>query len=167
MTEGDAMRARIAAALGDVERAEGIRVLLAVESGGRAWGLPSRDSDWDVRFLYVRPLAVYLGVVPPHDTIERPIVDGLDLGGWDVRKPLGLLVRSNAAVLEWLASPITYRRDGWAVAGLTGVARLAAHGPALEHHHDRLARGAWPPADGEAARLKALFHALRPALALA
>ena len=167
MTEGDAVRGHIAAALDDVERTEGVRVLLAVESGSRAWGFPSRDSDWDVRFLYVRPLAASLGVIPPRDTIERPIVDGLDLGGWDVRKALGLLVRSNAAVPEWLASPITYRHDERTVAGLVGVARLAAHRPALEYHYDRLARGAWPPADGEAARLKALFYALRPALALA
>lgn len=162
----DPVRARINAALRDVERAEGVRVLLAVESGSRAWGFPSRDSDWDVRFLYVRPLAAYLGVIPPRDTIERPIVDGLDLGGWDLRKALGLLVRSNAAVLEWLASPITYRRDDRVTAKLAGVARLAVHRPALEYHYDRLARGAWPPAGGEPARLKTLFYALRPALAL-
>lgn len=83
-----------------------------------------------------------------------------------MHKALGLLVRSNAAVLEWLASPITDRRDERTVAGLVGVARLAAHRPALECHHDRLARGAWPPADGESAGFKALFYALRPALAL-
>lgn len=167
MTEDDAVRARIDAALREVERVEGVRILLTVESGSRAWGFPSRDSDWDVRFFYVRPLASYLSVSPSCDSIERPLLDGLDVGGWDVRKALGLLVRSNAAVLEWLASPIVHRRDERAEAELAGVARVAAHLPALEYHYDRLARGAWPPANGNPARLKALFYALRSALALA
>lgn len=166
MSEGDDVRARITDALREVKRAEGVRGWFAVEAGSRAWGFPSRDSDWDVRFLYVRPLAAYLGVVPPRDSIERPVVDGLDLSGWDLRKALGLLVRSNAAVLEWLSSPIVYRCDEGVATELADVARVAAHRPALEYHYDRLARGAWPSMDGTPARLKALFYALRPALAL-
>lgn len=77
-----------------------------------------------------------------------------------------MLVRSNAAALEWLSSPIVYRRHEGIAAELAGLARIAAHRPALEYHYDRLARGAWPSADGAPARLKALFYALRPALAL-
>ena len=125
-----AFRARAAAALAEVERAEGVRVLLAVESGSRAWGFASRDSDYDVRFVYLRPLAGYLSVVPARDVLERPLEGLLDLGGWDVRKALGLLARGNAVALEWLGSPVVYRQDPTAVELLRGVARAAAHPPA-------------------------------------
>lgn len=166
-----AIWARIAAALDRVAQDEEVRILLAVESGSRAWGFPSRDSDWDVRFLYVRPLRSYLSVEPGRDVIERPLVDGLDLNGWGLRKGLGLLVRSSAVVLEWLASPVRYREDDEAAAGLAEVARAAAHLPALQYHYDRLARRSWEGADssGMAAgemRLKSVLYALRPALAL-
>lgn len=165
MNEGDAVRAGIADALREVERAEGVRVSFAVEPGGRAWGFSSRDGDWDVRFLHVRPLAAYPGVVPPGDGIERPIVDGLDPGGWDPCKALGSLVRSDAAALQWLSSPIVHRRDGGVAAEPAGLARIAAHRPALECRYSHLARGARPPADGAPARLEALFRVSRPALA--
>lgn len=152
------------AALEEVERTEGVRVLLAVESGSRAWGFASADSDYDVRFIFVRPRRDYLRVVLPREVIERPIVGALDLGGWDLRKALGLLVRSNATVLEWLGSPVVYRRDAEVLAGLRRVAAAAAHGPALAYHYDRLARGAWSAGTGEV-RLKSYFYALRPVLA--
>jgi len=169
MTDGtppDDVRERIAAALDDVERHEGVRILLAVESGSRAWGFPSRDSDWDVRFLYVRPLAAYLSAAPRRDTAERAVEDGLDLGGWDLRKALGLIAKSNAPALEWLVSPFVYRREEDVAAELAGIARDAAHLPALEYHYGRLARGSWATGEGPV-RLKSVFYALRPALALA
>lgn len=98
--------------LGKVEAEENITVLFAVESGSRAWGFPSPDSDNDVRFFYVRPVSRYLGITEPRDVIERPI-DGLwDLNGWDLRKALQLLVKGNATVAEWLNSPLIYREHG-------------------------------------------------------
>ena len=160
-----AFRVQVDAALAEVERCEGVRVLLAVESGSRAWGFASRDSDYDVRFIYARPLADYLAVTTPRDVIERPVDGLLDLGGWDVRKALGLAVRSNAVLLEWLASPVVYRRDP-AASDLAALAQAAAHLPALEHHYDRLARGAWSAGADGPIRLKSYFYALRPALAL-
>ena len=161
-----AFRTRADAALTELERREGVRVLLAVESGSRAWGFASRDSDYDVRFLYVRPVADYLSVLPPRDVIEQPIDDALDLGGWDLRKALSLIVRSNAVVLEWLGSPVVYRRDQAVAAELTTLAQAAAHLPALAYHYDRLARGAWTTGTGDPIRLKSYLYALRPALAL-
>jgi predicted nucleotidyltransferase len=83
-----AFRIRAEAALAAVEHEDGVRILLAVESGSRAWGFPSRDSDYDVRFIFIRPLADYLGISPPCDVIERPIDAELDLGGWDLRKAI-------------------------------------------------------------------------------
>lgn len=160
-----AFRARADAALTELERREGVRVLLAIESGSRAWGFASRDSDYDVRSLYLHSLAEYLSITPPRDVLEQPIDDALDLGGWDLRKALGLLVRSNAVVLEWLCSPVVYRCDKAAVAELTALAQAAAHLPALAYHYDRLARGAWATG-AELVRMKSYFYALRPALAL-
>ena len=97
--------------------------------------------------------------------IERPIDAELDLGCWDLRKALGLLMRSNAIVLEWLASPVVYRSEPAAVMALNDVARIAAHPPALAYHYDRLARGAWSAGTADI-RLKSYFYALRPGLAL-
>ena len=95
-----AWRATIRAKLDQIAREEGVTVLLAVESGSRAWGFHSEDSDYDVRFLYCRPVDWHLTVMPGRDVIERPISDELDLSGWDLRKTLGLILGSNAVVLE-------------------------------------------------------------------
>jgi uncharacterized protein len=160
------MRAAIQHALDQVAHEHDVRILLAVESGSRAWGFPSRDSDWDVRFIYVRPLAAYLSLSPVADVIEVPLCNDLDLSGWDLRKALGLAVKSNAVVLEWLGSPIVYRHDEAAVAAIAGLARGSAHLPALAYHYDRLARRHWVPVAAGPVRLKSLCYALRPALAL-
>jgi len=98
--------------LGQVEAEENVTVLFAVESGSRAWGFPSPDSDNDVRFFYVRPMSQYLGLTAPRDVIERPVDGVWDLNGWDLRKALQLLVKGNATVAEWLSSPLIYREHG-------------------------------------------------------
>lgn len=98
-------------ALEAAERTEGIVVLLAVESGSRAWGFPSIDSDYDVRFVYVRHSDWYLSIdlEGRRDVIERPLQDNIDLSGWDIRKALKLFQKSNPPLLEWLQCPIVYR----------------------------------------------------------
>src|SRR5688572_12295092 len=105
--------AEIQRRLADVEEADGARILYAVESGSRAWGFPSADSDYDVRFVYIRSRDWYLSVnlESRRDVIERPIVDHIDLSGWDIRKALRLFAKSNPPLLEWLSSPIVYRDD--------------------------------------------------------
>src|SRR5262245_17075085 len=93
----------------DLEAAESCRVLLAVESGSRAWGFPSADSDFDVRFIYVRPRDWYLTIDEGRNVIERPLDDHeIDLSGWDLKKALVLLRKSNPPLLEWLQSPLVY-----------------------------------------------------------
>ena len=96
--------------LNAVEKDEGVKILYACESGSRAWGFPSRDSDYDVRFVYVHPAEWYLSIdlEKKRDVIERPITDQIDLNGWDLRKALGLYRKSNPPLLEWLNSPIVY-----------------------------------------------------------
>lgn len=100
------VRAEIEGRLARVAREEGVRLLMAIESGSRAWGFPSPDSDYDVRFLYIRPRRDYLALRAVRDVIERPIVDEIDLNGWDLRKALTLLLKHNAVLSEWIESPI-------------------------------------------------------------
>lgn len=96
------------------EREHNVKVLYAVESGSRAWGFASPNSDYDVRFIYVHPRDWYLTIdlEDKRDVIEYPIVDEIDINGWDLRKALQLLWRSNPGIVEWLQSPIIYIDDG-------------------------------------------------------
>ncbi|MGE3800452.1 MAG: nucleotidyltransferase domain-containing protein [Candidatus Kapaibacterium sp.] len=107
----DDVRSEILERLQQIEDEENVAIFLAVESGSRAWGFPSKDSDYDVRFLYVHPPEWYLSIDMElrRDVIERPINDSLDISGWDLRKGLQLLRKSNPPLLEWLVSPIIYR----------------------------------------------------------
>src|SRR5258708_16293983 len=100
---------RVRDALAQVEAERHVRVLFACESGSRAWGFASRDSDYDVRFLYVHQRDWYLSVEDHRDVIELPISDDLDVSGWELRKALRLLRKSNPPLLEWLKSPFVYR----------------------------------------------------------
>ena len=103
------MRDIIAERLQSIEEQENIRILHAVESGSRAWGFASPDSDYDVRFIYVRPRDFYLKLEATRDVLEYPINDLLDINGWDLQKTLRLLHRSNPLVFEWFKSPIVYK----------------------------------------------------------
>lgn len=108
------VREEILKRLKSTEEKEGVRILMAIESGSRAWGFASPNSDYDVRFIYVREKDWYLSVdlEDRRDVIEYPIVDEIDLNGWDVRKALKLYWKSNPAFVEWIQSPITYINTG-------------------------------------------------------
>lgn len=97
--------------LRDVEEEYHVRILLAVESGSRAWGFASADSDWDVRFIYVNEPAWYFQIEEGRDVIEHMYEDNVDLVGWDLKKALKLYRRTNPSMMEWLHSPIIYRQD--------------------------------------------------------
>jgi len=146
-----------------------VSILLAIESGSRAWRFPSRDSDYDVRLIYVHRMEKYLSIEPPRDVIEYPVGAALDINGWDIRKALGLLVRSNAVVLEWLASHVRYREAETTVRRVRSLAEKACFLPALEYHYDRMARGSLEQirSCGGSIPLKTYCYAFRPCLALA
>lgn len=106
------MKEQIIRKLKDIEQRYGVRVLLAVESGSRAWGFASPDSDYDVRFIYVHTRDWYLSLQERRDVIEELDPKGiLDVSGWDLRKALTLMARCNCAFVEWLSSPIIYYSD--------------------------------------------------------
>lgn len=94
--------------LKDIELKENVKIIMAIESGSRAWGFESPDSDYDVRFIYVRNRENYLRLDVVRDVIEWQLDDVLDINGWDVKKALQLLYKSNPTVFEWCASPIVY-----------------------------------------------------------
>jgi predicted nucleotidyltransferase len=96
-------------ALQKIEADHQVQILLAVESGSRAWGFASTDSDWDVRFIYIHQPKWYLQIDQPKDTMEFMLEGDLDLVGWDLQKALRLFRRSNPTLLEWLHSPIVYQ----------------------------------------------------------
>jgi uncharacterized protein len=163
-----AVRQDIEARLDAIEATENVRILLAVESGSRAWGFPSPDSDYDVRFLYVRRRDWYLDLRAGRDVIERPIVEEIDLSGWDIRKALGILLKSNAVVSEWIESPIRYRPEDPSITTLRALADDVLDARALAHHYANLGRNAaerWLDGDGDVP-VKKYFYALRPALAM-
>lgn len=108
----DAIRREASKRLGQLEAKHDIKVVFAVESGSRAWGFQSPDSDYDVRGFFVRPAGAYLGLVPPPDVINPGIDELWDIELWDLGKALRLLVKGNATVAEWLQSPLIYDESG-------------------------------------------------------
>lgn len=151
-----------------IEVEHDVRILLAVESGSRAWGFESPDSDYDARFIYLRPRDWYLRLERGRDVIETPINLPWDMNGWDITKALGLMLKSNAVVLEWLTSPVVYTEDTVAIDRLRTFADAVLQPSALQHHYRRLAVRHWDEfiaGRTEVARKKYLY-ALRPALML-
>jgi predicted nucleotidyltransferase len=163
----DAMRARVLEELQRVERERNVRVLYACESGSRAWGFASPDSDYDVRFVYVEKPDWFIQVDAPRDVIERPLDDELDVSGWELRKTLGLLRKSNPTLLEWLDSPLVYRQEDAATARLRELAELFYSPPAARNHYLSMAKKNFRGyLQGESVRFKKYFYVLRPLLAV-
>lgn len=164
----DKNRERIDAALHMIEQEEQVDILYACESGSRAWEFASQESDYDVRFLYVRPLEAYLELDLPPDVIERPLVDELDINGWDIFKALRLLRKSNPPLLEWFNSPIVYMETSPVVAKLRAFALKNYAPPALFYHYRHMASGNYHQyiEQKTAVPLKKYLYALRPVIAL-
>lgn len=158
--------------LGRLKRAEqehGVKVLLAVESGSRAWGFASPNSDYDARFIYVHRRDWYLSVSleEQRDVIEYPIVDEIDINGWDLRKALRLFWKSNPAFVEWIQSPIIYAESGsfaQAVRALLPQVYSCEHGI---HHYRSMAKTNYRGyLRADLVPLKKYFYVLRPLLAV-
>lgn len=104
------MKETILLKLKEIEEKEDVKIIYAVESGSRAWGFESDDSDYDVRFIYVRKIKDYLSMFPKKDTIHFELNNIYDINGWDLQKALKLLYQSNPTLYEWNHSPIIYKR---------------------------------------------------------
>lgn len=161
----DHMKQRIIQALEDIEKENGVKIILASESGSRAWGFPSKDSDYDVRFIYVNMPNWYLTISNKRDVIELPVDEILDINGWDLKKALQLMRKSNSPLMEWLSSPIKYRVLPQACDRLSALSKLAFMPETSCHHYLSMARKSLEKLNGDnQAELKTYMYAVRPML---
>lgn len=164
-----AAQAEIERRLSEIEMAHDVRIILAVESGSRAWGFASPDSDYDGRFIYAHRRDWYLSLREGRDVIETPIEGDMDVNGWDLRKALRLALTSNPILIEWLTSPIVYRQTKGADL-LRSFAVGARSRRALVRHYLGLLQNSWAR-DFKDSRsdvsLKKYFYVIRPSVALA
>lgn len=161
------MKSQILSRLHEIEAEENVRIVYACESGSRAWGFPSADSDYDVRFLYVRPLEWYLSIDVKRDVIEGPVQDGLDISGWDLKKALRLFRKSNPPLLEWLGSPIVYLEQYTAAESMRGLLPDYYSPTACQYHYLHMALGNYREyLKGDVVWIKKYFYVLRPILAM-
>ena len=159
------MREKIQEQLRRIEEAENIKILFAVESGSRAWGFASPDSDYDVRFIYIRRLEDYLRLNTIRDVIELPIDDALDINGWDLQKTLRLLHKSNPTLFEWFSSPIVYQKTEFADKFRDLMMHYFSSKKTM-YHYVSMAEGNYREyLKGDLIRAKKYFYVLRPVLA--
>ena len=156
---------RIKHKLEEIEAEKEVRVLLAAESGSRAWGFASPDSDYDVRFIYARKLEDYVCLKPKRDVIEWQLDDVYDVSGWDIQKTLRLLYDSNPVIHEWCNSPIVYRDSDSADTLRELAAKCFIPKKALYHYLSMTRTNFSKYLDNEEVRLKKYFYGLRPILA--
>lgn len=155
----------ILAKLREIEVQENVKILHCVESGSRAWGFASPDSDYDVRFIYARPRDFYLRLDKTRDVIEWQLDDTLDINGWDIQKALILLHKSNPTLFEWNSSPIVYKTtDEWQRISST-INRYFVAKSGLYHYLSTAKSNYREYLKGETVRLKKYFYVLRPLLA--
>ena len=162
------IKKNIVQTLDAIETEHEVKILHAAESGSRAWGFPSPDSDYDVRFFYIHKKDWYLSIYPGRDVIERPVNKIYDVSGWDLKKAIHLAQKPNAVVMEWLQSPITYRTNDHFVESLKEFCIENFNRKALMYHYlnlgTRQVSQTWRQQDK--IHVKKYFYMLRPALAL-
>jgi len=147
-----------------IEQEHDVVVLQAIESGSRAWGFPSPDSDYDVRFIYAHPKDWYLQLGEERDVIELPINDELDIAGWDLRKALNLANKGNAVVQEWMISPIVYQQSA-SYTNFSALIENAFNPIATYHHYRSMAKKAYADIEqSEQKKLKRFFYFARATL---
>lgn len=161
------MKAKIQQRLQELEQQAGITILYACESGSRAWGFASPDSDYDVRFIYTHPIDWYLSIENRKDAIDLPLdPNDIDLSGWELRKTLGLFRKSNGPLLEWLQSPIIYKNKNDFRERLWSLQHQYSSNKALIHHYLGIANNVYREySDTYRIKIKRYFYILRPLLA--
>ncbi|OON98321.1 MAG: hypothetical protein ATN35_05515 [Epulopiscium sp. Nele67-Bin004] len=151
--------------LSQIEKQHNVKILFAIESGSRAWGFASPDSDYDVRFIYVRPLEYYLRLDKTSDVIEWQLDEVFDICGWDIKKACELLYKSNPTLLEWCRSPIIYKTTA-EFGRFKEVANNCAINKAVLYHYLSMAKKQYYRyMEGEKVTHKKYLYQLRAVLA--
>lgn len=154
-----------------IEEENDVKILYACESGSRAWGFPSKDSDYDVRFIYIHKKEYYLTIDPvgigtKRDVIERPINDLLDISGWDLTKTLRLLRKSNPPLLEWMRSDILYYQAFSTINKMRALEKDTFYPNASLYHYLNMAKNNYREyLQSDLVKIKKYFYVLRPILA--
>ncbi len=157
---------KIQSRLSIIEKEKNVKILYAVESGSRAWGFESTDSDYDVRFIYKHDINWYLSIIPKRDVIEYDIVDEFDFSGWDLRKSLFLLNKSNPVLFEWLNSPIIYKKDKYFYSKILELSKSYFYSISSIFHYLHMAKGNYKTyLKTNKVKIKKYFYVLRPILA--
>ncbi len=159
------MKEKILQKLKEIEKQKDVEILFAVESGSRAWGFASPDSDYDIRFIYKHKPEYYLSLWEKPDVIEFMTEDDLDGSGWDLRKTVKLLAKSNAPLLEWLFSPIVYFENEVFARQMRELAVEFFSPISVLHHYLGTTKNFMEVCKLEEVKLKNYFYALRTALA--
>ncbi|WP_223595053.1 nucleotidyltransferase domain-containing protein [Neobacillus bataviensis] len=160
------MREKILEEINRIENQYDVKICYAVESGSRAWGFPSKDSDYDVRFIYVHKKEWYLSIDQKRDVIELPINELLDINGWEIRKALRLFKKSNPPLMEWLHSGIVYYQAFSLVEKMRAIQNQVFLPQSALHHYLNMAKGNYRDyLQGEHIKIKKYFYVLRPILA--
>ena len=150
----------------EIEREHNISILYSVESGSRAWGFESLDSDYDIRFIYAHNTKWYLNILPKRDVTEYPIDNLFDYSGWDLRKTMFLMNKSNPVLMEWLKSPIIYYKDDYSYNILEQLSREYFSPISSIYHYLHMASGNYRQyLLGENVKIKKYFYVLRPIMA--
>src|SRR5688572_3430732 len=149
-----------------LEKEHNIKILYAVESGSRAWGFASTDSDWDVRYIYIHHLDWYLKIDDQRDNQEEILPNEIDLAGWELKKALRLFRKSNPPILEWLRSPIVYLEQYSTAEKLRELSKDYFNPKSCLHHYLHMAeRNFHVYLKKDMVRVKKYFYVLRPILA--
>lgn len=151
--------------LQEIEKEYNATILLAVESGSRAWGFASPDSDFDVRFIYKRPKNEYLKLNTDRDVIELPVDDTWDVNGWDLDKTLKLLFKSNPTLFEWINSPLCYYKTDFTDKIKPVLNEYFSVKNTVYHYLNTARNNMKIYLSGEKIHPKKYFYALRPVLA--
>jgi predicted nucleotidyltransferase len=160
------MRDIILDKLNEIEKENNIKILYAVESGSRGWGFASKDSDYDVRFIYIHPTDWYLSIDEKKDFIEVPINDLLDINGWDIKKAFIQYKKSNPTLMEWLSSPIVYLENYSTANRMRDLLPEYFSPVPTIYHYLHIARKKFEEVmSTDQVKIKRYFYILRPILA--
>ncbi|WP_216830227.1 nucleotidyltransferase domain-containing protein [Alkalihalobacterium elongatum] len=162
------MKEKIVEALSRIEAEHEVKIIYACEAGSRAWGTASEESDYDVRFIYIHPVSWYLSIEQKREVMDIQLTAELDMVGWDMRKTLALLKKSNPTILEWLQSRIVYHENPLIVAECKSLSKKTFSEKTCLYHYlnmaKRNAKGSFHSPDAYA-NVKLVLNVVKPLLA--
>jgi len=146
-----------------IDQTHEVKILLAIESGSRGWGFAAENADYDCRFIYVHKPKRYLSVLEFDEFIEHELNETYDIKGYDLKRVLKYIMKSQATINEWLSSNMVYIKNELIVARLNELATDFFNPISVSHHYLSLARKMLVEiTEAAEAKIKKYFYILRP-----